>query len=1239
MHSLMAQVLSMSDRVASLTAERPERALSSGAGSPNSSRADGADGFVKGKSGSGRVGGAAREALLPTGSRTPCEGPEPVEPRGLADQTGRARLAPLPSAGSCLQSPEMRIKGASGAASPPPLGPPVGVMWRGEQELTRHAGRQSPAQTLPAQLPPARGDGALLHDRGAAAARRILDCLGLGYGAGHSAAACHHINLSGRVPGPAGAADGMQPAASGNPSEGRLRTEQRSSAQLANDAAGSGQGAQERRGGDPLSVVHIFAVQLAARMAADRQRKDFVTGDLAAAGVAAAEGAGIWSHLGGSSAAKELAAQFTAAPLQSRTAGEQRRALGTSSSAAAEVAGERTAAPLQSIAQDQRPGNVHASSVPVPQRAGELAFVAAKRCGADVRHESGSASSSAAAGPADGPAAALLGRAANDGSLKAGVAEARAHAGAPWDTADISAAAAVAPLQGPLPAAADTAEQPRGAIPRLLAWLDALQPGCAQRAGTAEACRLDAAPPDQAQRASAAHAQRLDAAEPDQAQRAGAAEAGPPADGAAHAAPDPGATGAADPSHVVDAVPASPAGAGGAAPAYHHPNASATSSPAVRCATDGLGEGAGTSASPTASPESVQRASHASSAIAGLEARHSPGLSSVDGSPGLPASPHAAESAAAAEDSLGREHAQGACLHVGASAGSRGGSTEQPLRSSSSSPAVSVAEEEWLQRSPGALPGASAAAPAAPVAATAVRQQPGTPEAQRLLLLAQLPAQEAASAVPAPDWYLADGPVEAMAGEEAGAEYVADAQGASADAAAHALVCSPAADTAAGSINSPSMSGDAVAGARTMAPCEVGFISFACIEPLEPPAATDGSASASRTGPSSGNAGEDADPQALRPAVPRLHALHPRADVAVKIPHSHSPDPSSSPESAGGVVAAAAAGAREAVQGAAGEGANGSGGLCPDASPAAEGSGNASAASCAMHSSPSPAAQALSEQHAGLVAVAQPGADSRRSSPAATQMGGSLAAQQAHWAATTGTKAAAGPVGSPASPAPGPLLAQQADDIAAALLEGLLADATAEIVSAAVQALGDAKPADAAARLSLGPACAHDLGGWAPPPAEASRVPQTEWPGGDGAAMDTMRPGAGLAAAELGAAAAAVKAVARAGAASVAELDLLSTESCAWLCAEEDASASHATDTPRGEQASQSRAAEYAMRMPAAAGHPAGTCRVLHSLADRNGLVIRLHAHLCERALEFGISLISIQRCCAAPGLADFKLI
>lgn len=1118
MRLLMAQVTSLSDRVASLTAERPGRALSSGARSPASSRTGSAEALLR---------GAGRPALLPMGPWSPSRGSEPVVPPVGADPRGRAQVAPFSAAGCRLLSPDMHGKGASNGASPP-LGPAAGVMRQAEQELAAHAGRGSPTQTLPAQLPHARDDNAPPHDRSAAAARRILDRLGLGYGAGHRAAACHDLVSSERDPRPAGAAEGMQPAASSNPMEGRLHGEQRPYAQLASGAAGPAQGAREGRSGDPLSVVHIFAGQLAARMAADRQPSVMVADFGAAVGGAAVESTEESELRDSRDTVGEPAPHPTAVTPQMCIVGEQRIAdPGTASCTAAEVGGDRSAPSLQLHALDRRHGGSHAISDPVPLL---LASSAAEHCGPDVQRMEKSASSSPAAAPADEPAAASSGRAAHSVHSKAVVTEALVPPGAPQDAADVGAAAAVAALQGPLPAATGVAEQQRGAIPRLLAWLDAPQPDNTQ--------------------SSVARVQGPDAAQPHQAQRAVAEEAMRPADCAAHAATDPEAAAAVDPSHTSNPLSASAAGLASVAAACPDPYrySSATGSPSARRTADGLdeGSGAGGGASPTASRESVQRASHASSAVAACEARHSHGSSVGLGSPGLPASPHAAGSAAAAEDGLGLEHAQGVFLHARAGAGSQGGSAAQPLRSSSSSPAASVAEDEWLQRSSDKPLEAPAAAPASPVAAAAVLPLPGTPDAQRLLTRAQVPAEAAPPAL-APGGCVEASCAEVMAGERRSAAAVPDAQEGGADTAACELVCSPAADTAAGSVGSQAGSGGATAGAPH-------------------------------------------DPH-LRTSAAAPPCLSPRLSSC------------SSPASGVSVTAAAPADACAAVQGAAGEAADSLRGLCPgpDASPAADGSGHASAASSLVHSPLGPATQALPEQHAGLAAD---GAVSRALHAAASLVDGALADQQARAADTAGTEAAAGRVDALTSPALGRLSAQQADEVAAALLEGLLADATAEIVSAAVQALGDASSADAAARLSLDATFARSPRGWAAPPPEASGVLEKEWPGSGGPAVDSARPRAGVAAAELGAASAAGKAVGREGAAPVPELDLLSTESCAWLRAE-DGRVDCAADTPRGEHAPRSCAAECAMRLSAAAGRPAADMLRLFLCDTELGYVIR----------------------------------
>ena len=1037
MRSLMAQVTSLTDRVASLTAERPGRALSSGARSPASSRTDGAEARSRG------AGGASRDALLPMGPWSPSRGPEPVLPPVGADPRGRARVAPFSAAGSRLLSPDMRGKGAPGNANPP-LGPAAGFVRRAEQELAWHAGRGCPTLTLPAQLPHAHDGNAPPHDRSAAAARRILDCLGLGHGGGHRAAACHD-------PRPAVAAEGAQPAASGNPIEGRLHGELHSHAQLASGAAGPAQGAREGRGGDPLSVVHIFVGQLAARMAAGRQRSVMVSDGGAAAGGAAVESAEESDLRDSCDSVGEPTAQPAAVTPQVCIVGADP---GAASCPAAEVAGDRTA--LQYTALDQPHGSPHAISDPVPLLS---ASSAAEHCVADVQRECQSASSSPAAAPADGPAAASPDRAAHSVHSLAVVAEAYV----PQHAADVGAAAAVAALQGPLPAMTGVAEQQRGAIPRLLAWLDAPQPDNTQRADAEEAMRH--------------------------------------ADCTAHAAFDPKAIAAADRS-----APAAGVASVAAACPDPHPDNSATGSPSARRFADGLdeGSGAGGSASPTASPKSVQHASHVSSAVAACETRHSRGSSLGLGSPGLPASPHAADSAAAAEDGLGLEHAHGVFLHARAGAGSQGGSAAQPLRSSSSSPAASVAEEEWLQHSPGTLPQDPAPAPASPASAAAVLPLPGTPDAQRLLTQTQVPAEAAPSGR-----CLEASCAEVAAGERSSAAAVPDAQEGGTDVAACETVRSPATDAAAGSVDSQAGSGGAVAGAPH--------------DPHSPASA-------------------DAPP-----------CLSPRLS------------PCSSPESGVSVMAAVPADACVAVQGAAGEAADSLGGLCPgpDASPAAEGSGHASAASSVVYSPLGPATQAPSEQHAGLAADR---AVSMASHPAASLGDGALADQQARAAYSAGTEAAAGHADAPLSPAPGCLSAQQADDVAAALLEGLLADATAEIVSAAVQALGDAHSADAAARLSMDAACARSPRGWAPPPPEASGLLQKGRPGSAGPAMDSERPRVGTLGAEQVAAATVGKAAGRGGAAPASELDLLSTESCAWLRAE-DGRADCAADTPRGEHA------------------------------------------------------------------------
>ena len=1096
MRALMAQVTSLSDRVASLTAERPGRALSSGARSPASSRTDGAEALFRGAGGT---------ALLPMRPWSPSRGPEPVLPPVRADPRGRAHVAPFSAAGSRLLSPDMRGKGASGGASPP-LGPAAGVVRRAEQELASHAGRGSP--TLPAHLRHVRDGNAPPHDRSAAAARRILDCLGLGYGT-----ACHNLALSERNTSPAGAAEGMQPVASGS---------------LASGAAGPPQGAREGRGGDPLSVVHIFAGQLAARMAAGRQRSLMAAGGRAAVGGAAGKSAEESELRDSIDAVGDPAAHPAAVTPQVCMGGEQRSAdLGAASCPAAEVAGGRSAALLQRSALDRPQRGSRAISDPVLLLS---ASMAAEHCGADVQRGNKGASSSPAAAPADGPATASLGRAAHSAHSKAFVAEACVPAVILQNAADLGAAAAVTALQGPLPAAAGAAEPPRGAIPRLLAWLDAAQPHQAQQVGAAyaqvvgsaqpdlaqqasakEGVHVDAAQPGQAQCASAAQAQQVNAPEPDQAQRADAEEAMRPPDCAAHAATyDPEATAAADPNKAGDPLPVSTAGVAcmAAARPDPYPDSSTTVTPSAPRVADGLdeGSGAGGSASPTASPESAQRASHASSVIAACETMHSRGSSVGHGSPGLPASPHAADSAAAAEDGPGLEHAQGVFLHVSAGASSQGGSTTQPLRSSSSSPAASVAEEEWLQRSPDKALGPAAAAPASPVAAAAALPLPGTPDARRLLTQAQMLA-EAAPAALAPGGCLQARCAEVMAGERSSAAIVADAQGGGADTTACESVCSPAADIAAVSVDSQQGSGGAMAGAPE-----------------------DSHLLASATAPS---------------CSPR---------------HS----PCSSPESGGGALPAAPADACAAVQGAAGGAADSLGGLCPGpyASPVAEGSGHASAASSVVHSPPSPATQALSEEHPGLAAD---GALSRAMHPAASLGDGALADQQARAADSAGTEAAAGHANAPSGSAPGRLSAQHADDVAAALLDTLLADATAEIVSAAVQALGDATSADAAARLSLDAACARSPRGWAPPPSGASGLLQKGRPGSADPAMDSERPRVGTLATEQVAAATVGKAAGREKAASASELDLLSTESCAWLRAE-DGRADCAADTPRGER-------------------------------------------------------------------------
>ena len=1032
MRSLMAQVTSLSDRVASLTAERPGRALSSGARSPASSRADRAEARSRG------AGGASWDALLPMGPWSPCRGPEPVLPPVGADPRGRAPVAPFSAAGSRLLSPDMRGKGAPGNASPP-LGPAAGVVRRAEQELASHAGRGSPILTLPAQLPHARDEHAPPHDRSAAAARRILDCLGLGHGGGHRAAACHD-------PRPAVAAEGARPAASGNRIEGRLHGELHSHAQLASGAARPAQGAREGRGGDPLSVVHIFAGQLAARTAAGRQRSVMVSDGGTAAGGAAVESAEESDLRDSCDSVGEPTALPAAVTPQVCMVGADP---GAASCPAAEVAGDRTA--LQYTALDQPHGS--AISGPVPLLS---ASSAAEHCDADVQREGQSASSSPAAAPADGPAAASPDKAAHSVRSLAVVAEACV----PQHAADVGAAAAVAALQGPLPAMTGAAEQQRGAIPRLLAWLDAPQPDNTQRADAEEAMRH--------------------------------------ADCAAHAAFDPEAIAAAN-----RCAPAAGVASVAAACPDPHPDSSATGSPSARRVADGLdeGSGAGGSASPTASPKSVQRASHASLAVAACEPRHSRGSSLSLGSPGLPASPHAADSAAAAEDGLGLEHAQGVFLHARAGAGSQGGSAAQPLRSSSSSPAASVAEEEWLQHSPGTLPQDPTPPPASPASAAAVLPLPGTPDAQRLLTQTQVPAE----AAPSGRCLEAIG-AGAAAGERSSAAAVPDAQEDGTGVAACATVRSPATHAAAGSADSQAGPGGAVAGAPH--------------DPHSPASA--------------------AAPPCLSPRL----------------------SPCSSPESGVSVMAAAPADACVAVQGAAGEAADSLGGLCPgpDASPAAEGSGHDSAASSVVHSPLGPATQAPSEQHAGLAAV------SMASHPAASLGDGTLADQQARAAYSAGTEAAAGHADAPLSPAPGCPSVQQADNVAAALLEGLLADATAEIVSAAVQALGDAHSADATARLSMDAACARSPRGWAPLPPEASGLLQKGRPGSAGPAMDSERPRVEALGAEQVAAAMVGKAAGRGGAAPASELDLLSTESCAWLRAE-DGRADCAADTPRGEHA------------------------------------------------------------------------
>lgn len=476
--AMMAQVLSLSDRVASLTAERPGRSARRADVATAASRVGcqtGQQQRFTGASPSGergsRPGSCERSLARSSGGPqhgmsdggAPQAGPSPPgEHRrsgrhaelhggiGRSGVPGELFAAAISSGGDTVWSPGMRA-------------------WAGRQGLGTARGG-CPALVEPLGSPPARGAGAAQRGRSATAARRMLDHLGLGHGAGQGtsvprcmpaeparpdvgagflrtapakplaptfAAALHSGTLNpkplpARTAADRGAAQ-VAPLRPGPASPAHAVDSVSVSAEQEGAGAGglAGPWSGAHCGGpraDPLSVVHIFATQLAARAATAAEGGGPGThGRQGTAAAAAATGPPT------TSVAPEAAMHATAAPAAARWGADAAEARAVPALFTAAVDGEAHTAELGAA-----DGGAAAAQVlpgrPVSGSAGEPRSAAAD---AGARsNASGAAGSGAAAGSVQPRAA-----------IKTLVTLGR-------------------PLRGPAQA------RLRGALPRLLAWLE-----------------------------------------------------------------------------------------------------------------------------------------------------------------------------------------------------------------------------------------------------------------------------------------------------------------------------------------------------------------------------------------------------------------------------------------------------------------------------------------------------------------------------------------------------------------------------------------------------------------------------------------------------------------------------------------------------------------------------------------------------------------------------------------------
>ena len=269
---MQAQVLTLADRVAALTAERPgSSAGARSAGSPASARTAGSPGaYGLGDLGPGCAGSPA--SACRGGS---CDGRRSTH--ALAQPHGQAGTGLTAAGGIGIWSPEARARDCGqGSAPARALQAAQGGMWRCSPEAG--AARSCPSAPGPPFAPPCAGGGAAPLGRSAAAARRILDHLGIGPGAAFGMAPAHAAAVVCAVHRPA-AAERRQPDHSAP------EPERPSAARSPPAWAAAASGARP----DPLSVVHLFAEQVVAARALTACARD--APGAAAGGAAAAAAA------------------------------------------------------------------------------------------------------------------------------------------------------------------------------------------------------------------------------------------------------------------------------------------------------------------------------------------------------------------------------------------------------------------------------------------------------------------------------------------------------------------------------------------------------------------------------------------------------------------------------------------------------------------------------------------------------------------------------------------------------------------------------------------------------------------------------------------------------------------------------------------------------------------------------------------------------------------------------------